>query len=72
MIPNAWHFNVIVGFCVYGGMVYCRGRVAHTLMRRYATQVNLEVQSFGISLAIRFVLSANGHFYPKIFGLLKP
>ncbi|MBF4385456.1 hypothetical protein EA848_16990 [Vibrio anguillarum] len=29
------------------------GSVAHTLMRRYATQVNLGVQSFGISPAIR-------------------
>ncbi|MBF4284792.1 hypothetical protein EAY45_18450 [Vibrio anguillarum] len=46
--------------------------VAHTLMRRYATQVNLGVQSFGISPAIRFVLSANEHFYPQIRGLLKP
>ncbi len=42
---------------------YC---VAHTLTGRYATQVNLGAQSFGISLAIRFVLSANEHFHPKI------
>ncbi len=48
---------------------YC---VAHTLAGRYATQVNLGGQSFGISPAIRFVLSANEHFYPKIRGLLKP
>nr|WP_277436146.1 hypothetical protein [Vibrio sp. 1151_11] len=48
---------------------YC---VAHTLTGRYATQVNLGVQSFGISPAIRFVLSANEHFYPKIRCLLKP
>ncbi len=46
--------------------------VAHTLTGRYATQVNLGAQSFGISLAIRFVLSANELFYPKIRGLLKP
>ncbi|MDE1266226.1 hypothetical protein [Vibrio aestuarianus] len=44
------------------------GSVAHTLMRRYATQVNLGVQSFGISPAIRFVLSAKEHFYPQILG----
>ncbi|WP_208871490.1 hypothetical protein [Vibrio anguillarum] len=42
------------------------------LSGRYATQVNLGIQSFGISPAIRFVLSANEHFYPKIRGLLKP
>ncbi|MGL0949231.1 hypothetical protein, partial [Vibrio vulnificus] len=40
----------------------------HPLTRRYATQVNLGVQSFGISPAIRFVLSANEHFYPQIRG----
>ncbi len=38
------------------------------LSGRYATQVNLGVQSFGISPAIRFVLSANEHFYPQILG----
>ncbi len=42
--------------------------VPHTLIGRYATQVNLGVQSFGISPAIRFVLSANEHFYPQIRG----
>ncbi len=41
------------------------GSVAHTLMRRYATQVNLGTQSFGISPAIRFVLSANEPFTLK-------
>ncbi|ELX4126816.1 DUF3265 domain-containing protein [Vibrio vulnificus] len=40
----------------------------HPLTRRYATQVNLGVQSFGISQAIRFELSANEHFYPQIHG----
>ncbi|CAH8241448.1 hypothetical protein VAE151_700041 [Vibrio aestuarianus] len=44
---------------------YC---VAHTLTGRYATQVNLGVQSFGISPAIRFELSANEYFYPQIRG----
>ncbi|WP_176428369.1 MULTISPECIES: hypothetical protein [unclassified Vibrio] len=29
-------------------------------------------QFFGISPAIRFVLSANEHFYPQIRGSLKP
>ncbi len=38
------------------------------LSGRYATQVNLGVQSFGISPAIRLVLSANEHFYPQILG----
>ncbi|PAR34066.1 hypothetical protein CGT98_18600 [Vibrio metoecus] len=46
--------------------------VASPLGGRYATQVNLGVQSFGISPAIRFVLSANEHFYPQIRGQLKP
>ncbi|EHD0103607.1 DUF3265 domain-containing protein [Vibrio vulnificus] len=40
----------------------------HPLTQRYATQVNLGVQSFGISPAIRFELSANEHFYPQIRG----
>ncbi|MDF9390786.1 hypothetical protein EXZ60_18750 [Vibrio sp. 1151_11] len=42
--------------------------VVSPLTGRYATQVNLGVQSFGISLAIRFVLSANEHVYPQIRG----
>ncbi len=46
--------------------------VVHHLIGRYATQVNLGGQSFEVSPAIRFVLSANEHFYPKIRGLLKP
>ena len=29
---------LIVGFCVYGGLVRFRGRVVHTLMRRYNTK----------------------------------
>ncbi|EGQ8075477.1 DUF3265 domain-containing protein [Vibrio vulnificus] len=40
----------------------------HPLTRRYATQVNLGVQSFGISPAIHFELSASEHFYPQIRG----
>ncbi|EIY8044282.1 DUF3265 domain-containing protein, partial [Vibrio vulnificus] len=40
----------------------------HPLTRRYATQVNLGVQSFGISPVIRFELSANEYFYPQIHG----
>ncbi len=65
-------FSLCVAFGVYGGMRrhwYC---AAHTLTGRYATQVNLGVQSFGISPAIRFVLSENEHFYPKIRSSLKP
>ncbi len=42
------------------------------LSGRYATQVNLVVQPFGVSLAIRLALSANEHFCPKIRGSLKP
>ncbi|NNN98191.1 hypothetical protein FKQ62_01685 [Vibrio sp. B1-2] len=38
------------------------------LTRRYATQVNLGAQSFGISPAIRFVLSVNELFHPQIRG----
>ncbi len=43
-------------------------RVVSPLSERYATQVNLGFQSFRISPAIRLVLSANEHFYPKIRG----
>ena len=61
-------FLVWVKFSVYGVQFECRGRVAHPLIGRYATQVNLGVQSFGISPAIRVELSANEHFYPQIRG----
>lgn len=39
---------LIVGFCVYGGMVESRVSVAHTLMRRYTKGENL---SLGFGLA---------------------
>ncbi|ASU24189.1 hypothetical protein CCZ37_17070 [Vibrio qinghaiensis] len=42
--------------------------VVNPLAGRYATQVNLGVQSFRISPAIRLVLSANELFYPQIRG----
>lgn len=42
--------------------------VGRTCPRRYATQVNLGAQSFWISPAIRFLLSANELFYPQIIG----
>ncbi|MGR2840846.1 hypothetical protein, partial [Vibrio vulnificus] len=61
-------FLVWVKFSVYGGQIELCGSVLHTLIGRYATQVNLRVQSFGISPAIRFELSANEHFYPQIHG----
>ncbi|WP_446289869.1 hypothetical protein [Vibrio vulnificus] len=51
-----------------GGLLKLGLGGTHPLTRRYATQVNLGVQSFGISPAIRFVLSANEHFYPQILG----
>uniref|UniRef100_UPI000841F094 hypothetical protein n=1 Tax=Vibrio anguillarum TaxID=55601 RepID=UPI000841F094 len=65
-------FLLCVGFCDYGVMRKLGSSVGCPLSGRYATQVNLGAQSFGISLAIRFVLSANELFYPKIRGLLKP
>ncbi|MGL1115628.1 hypothetical protein [Vibrio vulnificus] len=61
-------FLLCVGFCGYGVMRKLGSGVVSPLTGRYATQVKLGVQSFGISLAIRFVLSANEHFYPKIHG----
>ncbi len=33
-IPNAWHFQFKVRFCVYGEWFWLGGSVAHTLMRR--------------------------------------
>ncbi len=65
-------FLLCVGFCGYGVMRKLGCGVGCPLTGRYATQVNLGVQSFRISPAIRFVLSANELFYPKIRGLLKP
>ncbi|MGR2871069.1 hypothetical protein [Vibrio vulnificus] len=61
-------FSLCVGFCGYGVMRKLGNGVGCPLTGRYATQVNLGVQSFGISPAIRFVLSANEHFYPQILG----
>jgi hypothetical protein len=61
-------FLLCVGFCGYGVMRKLGSSVVSPLSGRYATQVNLGAQSFGISLAIRFVLSANELFYPKIRG----
>ncbi len=65
-------FLLCVSFSGYGAMRKVSSSVGCPLSGRYATQVKLGVQSFGISPAIRFVLSANEHFYPKIRGLLKP
>ncbi|MDQ2166369.1 hypothetical protein FKA31_17605 [Vibrio anguillarum] len=65
---NAWRFlfkSAFVITVVILGPVFC---VVSPLTGRYATQVNLGVQSFGISPAIRFVLSANELFYPQIRG----
>ncbi|OXX43759.1 hypothetical protein B9J85_10055 [Vibrio sp. V11_P1A41T118] len=61
-------FLLCVGFCGYGAMRKVGSSVGCPLSGRYATQVNLGVQSFGISPAIRFVLSANKHFNPQIRG----
>ncbi len=61
-------FLLCVGFCDYGVMQKLSSSVGCPLTRRYATQVNLGAQSFGISPAIRFVLSANELFHPQIRG----
>ncbi|ASU24526.1 hypothetical protein CCZ37_16605 [Vibrio qinghaiensis] len=61
-------FLLCVGFCGYDVMRKVGSSVVCPLSGRYATQVNLGVQSFGISPAICFVFSANEHCYPKIRG----
>ncbi|KOE73852.1 hypothetical protein ACS86_20310 [Vibrio alginolyticus] len=65
---NAWQFYYALGKVFYGAMQRLGQCVVHHLIGRYATQVNLGVQSFGISPAIRFELSANEHFYLQIRG----
>ncbi|CAH8204197.1 conserved hypothetical protein [Vibrio aestuarianus] len=52
----------------YGAMQRLGQCVVHHLIGRYATQINLGVQSFGISPAIRFELSANEHCCLQIHG----
>ncbi len=59
-------FLLCVGLCDYGVMWKVARSVGCPLTRRYATQVNLGIQSFGISPAIRFELSANEHFRLQI------
>ncbi|EJE8540621.1 DUF3265 domain-containing protein [Vibrio vulnificus] len=67
-IHAAWHFGFAVGFGGESGLRKLGLCGTHPLTQRYATQVNLGVQSFGISPVIRFELSANEHFYPQIHG----
>ncbi|MDF9401701.1 DUF3265 domain-containing protein [Vibrio sp. 1180_3] len=67
-IHAAWHFWYAVSFGGESGLRKVSLCGIHPLTQRYATQVNLGVQSFGISPAIRFELSANEHFYPQIHG----
>ncbi|NGZ93911.1 DUF3265 domain-containing protein [Vibrio aestuarianus subsp. cardii] len=67
-IHAAWHFWYAVSFSGESGLRKVGLCGIHPLTRRYATQVNLGVQSFGISLVIRLVLSAKEHFYPQILG----
>ncbi|RZR04053.1 DUF3265 domain-containing protein [Vibrio vulnificus] len=67
-IHAAWHFGYAVNFGGESGLRKVGLGGIHPLTQRYATQVNLGVQSFGISPAIRFELSANEHFYPQIRG----
>ncbi|EHH1227689.1 DUF3265 domain-containing protein [Vibrio vulnificus] len=64
----AWHFWYAASFGGESGLRKVGLGGIHPLTQRYATQVNLGVQSFGISPAIRFELSANEHFYPQIHG----
>ncbi|MBF4294089.1 hypothetical protein EAY24_12010, partial [Vibrio anguillarum] len=71
-ILNAWQFYYALSKVFYCAMRWLGQCVVNPLAGRYATQVNLGIQSFWISPAIRFALSANEHFYPKIRGLLKP
>ncbi|TQO96267.1 DUF3265 domain-containing protein [Vibrio cholerae] len=71
-IWHAWHFQFALGLVVKALCGSFCIACLHPLTRRYATQVNLGAQSFGISPAIRFVLSANEHFYPQIRSSLKP
>uniref|UniRef100_UPI00295E959C hypothetical protein n=1 Tax=Vibrio metschnikovii TaxID=28172 RepID=UPI00295E959C len=61
-------FLLCVDFGGFSVMRKLGSSVVSPLSGRYATQVNLGVQSFGISPAIRFVLSANEYFYPQILG----
>ncbi|EGR0468960.1 DUF3265 domain-containing protein [Vibrio cholerae] len=67
-IHAAWHFWYAVNFGGESGLRKVGLGGIHPLTQRYATQVNLGVQFFGISPAIRFALSANKHFHPKIRG----
>ncbi|EKG2462221.1 DUF3265 domain-containing protein [Vibrio vulnificus] len=67
-IHAAWHFWYAVSFCGETGLRKVGLGGIHPLTQRYATQVNLGVQSFGISPAIHFELSASEHFYPQIRG----
>ncbi|ASO31087.1 hypothetical protein CG015_18205 [Vibrio anguillarum] len=68
MIRNAWQFWFKSALVCMAQRVRFSGSVAHNLIGRYATQMNLGAQSFGISPAIRLVLSANELFYPQIRG----
>ncbi|EKO5201170.1 DUF3265 domain-containing protein [Vibrio vulnificus] len=65
-IHAAWHFWYAVGFGGENGLRKLGLCGIHPLTQRYATQVNLGIQSFGISPAIRFELSANEHFRLQI------
>ncbi|MCA3908372.1 DUF3265 domain-containing protein [Vibrio vulnificus] len=61
-------FLVCGEFCGESGLRKLGLGGTHPLTRRYATQINLGVQSFGISPAIRFELSANEHCCLQIHG----
>ncbi|ATC59536.1 hypothetical protein CMV05_18990 [Vibrio anguillarum] len=65
-------FLICVDFGGFSVMRKVGSSVVSPLSGRYATQVNLEVQSCVISPAIHFALSANEHFHPQIRGQLKP
>ncbi|ELG4788121.1 DUF3265 domain-containing protein [Vibrio vulnificus] len=65
-IWHAWHFRFALGSVIKSLCGSFCSACLHPLTRRYATQGNLGAQSFGASPAIRFVLSANEHFYAQI------
>ncbi|ASG09253.1 hypothetical protein FKQ62_12480 [Vibrio sp. B1-2] len=66
-MPTRGGFSAKLKFSVYSGFLSSAVR-CQPLSRRYATQVNLGAQSFGISPAIRFVLLANEDFHSQIRG----
>ncbi|HAS8570229.1 TPA: hypothetical protein I7778_21235 [Vibrio vulnificus] len=61
-------FLVWVESSDYSSQIESRGRVLHTLIGRYATRQNFWVSLKLISLATRFLVSANQHFRLKFLN----